>query len=124
MLDAGRISMAKVVLAAALLMGMSRGPGIVWTKPGDLRVVVVDRASVPIPGVTVTFSPAAQKALVTDSRGRVEFTGLVEGEYSLTFELSGFARMTLGPVGMRSSATENPRLPEFLIVMNPVMVVG
>src|SRR6476659_6436892 len=62
-LDAGRISMAQVVLAAVLLMGMSRGPGIVWTKPGDLRVVVVDRDSVPIPGVTVTLSPALQKPL-------------------------------------------------------------
>jgi len=116
--------MARVALAAVLLMGMSRGPAIIWTKPGDLRVVVVDRDSVPIPGVTVTLSPAAQKPLVTDSRGRVEFTGLGGGSYSLTFELSGFARTTLGPVEMRSSAQENPRLPEFLVVMNPIMWVG
>jgi Carboxypeptidase regulatory-like domain len=105
-------------------MGLSRGPDVVWTKPGELRVVVVDRDSVPVRGVTVTLHPAAQKPAVTDGRGRVEFTGLPGGEYSLIFELSGFARTTLGPVKMRRLQDENPHLPEFVVIMNPVMWVN
>jgi hypothetical protein len=115
-----------VAVAALLLTGMAKKGEIVWSKPGEIRLVVVDRESVPIPGVAVTLSKVgddqSQAIVISDKGGRASFSRVVPGEYVLRFELSGFARCSLGPFRMRSTSEEDPVLPEFVVMMNPIKV--
>jgi hypothetical protein len=120
--------MVRVAALALLIMGMSSGSAIVWTKPGELRVVVVDRDGKPIPGVTVGLKATADglphRAMISDPKGRAAFGGVSPGAYILTFELSGFAPSSIGPITMRAEERENPQLPEFVVMMNPVRWAG
>lgn len=119
---------ARVAGLALLLMGMAYQPTVVWTEPGELRVVVVDREGVPMPGVVVELfsvpDGGSHRAAVSNPKGRAGFGDVGPGEYILRFQLSGFAPCSIGPITMRSVETENPQLPEFVVTMNPIMWVG
>ena len=119
---------AKVAALTLLVMGMAQGSAVVWTKPGELRVAVVDRDQGPIPGVTVELVSVANerslRTVISDPKGRAGFSGVGPGEYVLRFQLSGFATCSIGPITMRAETEENPRLPEFVVMMNPIMWVG
>ena len=98
-----------------------------WTPPGEVAVIVLDRTNLkPVPGVTVTLAPSIPatppRILATDSSGLARFDGVAPGDHTLTFELSGFARMQVGPFRVGDETT-NPRIPEFVAVLNPVMWV-
>ena len=99
---------------------------VVWLDPGEVRVVVVGRDAMPLPGVTVYLirEPAheSQRIMVTDPKGRAGFAGVAAGDYSIRFELSGFVSCSIGPVRMRASRDQNPQLPEFVVMMNPEAV--
>ena len=127
-LGGGSIMVARVAAMALLIMGMSSGSAIVWTKPGELRMVVVDRDGKPIPGVSVelkaTTDGSPHRTMISDTKGRAAFGGVSPGAYILTFELSGFAPSSIGPITMRGEERENPQLPEFLVTMNPVRWAG
>ncbi|HEV3063139.1 MAG TPA: TonB-dependent receptor [Vicinamibacterales bacterium] len=85
-----------------------------WTAPlaaqgvqtGTIRGVVRDDQGLAIPGVTVTAaSPAMQlpRTATTDSTGGFTFPTLPPGDYTVTFEISGFAtvkRTTTVPLGL------------------------
>ena len=122
----GRAFSTIVVVAALLLTGMAKKGEIVWSKPGEIRLVVVDRESVPIPGTTVTLSKVgndqSQAVVISDKVGRASFSGVLPGDYVLRFELSGFVTCSLGPFRMRSTSEEDPVLPEFVVMMNPILV--
>jgi hypothetical protein len=116
---------ARVAALALLIMGMSPGSPIVWTNPGEIRVVVVDRDGLPVVGVTVELAAVAgpsRRIVVTDPKGRGSFDGVKAGDYVLRFELSGFATCSIGPITMRADRGENPELPEFLVMLNPIRV--
>jgi hypothetical protein len=116
--------MAKAVAVALLMLGMSGDTPVAWTKPGELRAVVVDRSGQPIPGVTATLRSGTEaiRTEVTDTKGSVAFVGLSPRDYTLTFEIAGFATSSIGPVRMRARESENPELPEFVVMMNPIRV--
>jgi hypothetical protein len=85
----------------------------------------VDRDSDPLPGVSVTLTRAGRQSgstCLTGPQGRVRFWKVKPGDYVIRFELSGFAAASIGPVTVTESTAENPRLPEFLVLLNPVMV--
>ena len=116
---------ARVAALALLIMGMSPGSPIVWTNPGEIRVVVVDRDGLPVVGVTVELtavSGPSRRIVVSDPKGRASFDGVKAGDYVLKFELSGFATCSIGPITMRADRDENPELPEFLVMLNPIRV--
>jgi hypothetical protein len=116
---------ARVAVLALLIMGMSPSLPIVWTNPGEIRVVIVDRDNLPIVGVTVELTAIAgpsRRIVVSDPKGRAGFDGVRAGDYVLKFELSGLATCSIGPITMRADRGENPALPEFLVMMNPIRV--
>jgi hypothetical protein len=104
---------------------MAQKPAVTWTKPGEIRVILIDREEAPIPGVTVTLVPndrhANPRVATANSKGRAGFVDVPPGEYTLRFQLSGFAECSVGPFSMKSSTAENPRLPEFIVMMNPLL---
>jgi hypothetical protein len=117
----------KVALLAVALLAMS-GPSTVWTEPGEIRVVVMEPDSTALPGVAVTLlagsKQEAERIAITDSNGRVKFSDVPVGEYTLRFQLSGFAECSIGPFTMRARREDNPWLPQFRLIMNPIMWAG
>ena len=118
--------MAQVAGLALLLLGMAQSSEIVWLKPGQLRATVIQRDGTPVPGVAVELNGgeagSAQRVAITDPKGHAGFDDVPAGEYTLTFQLSGFATCSIGPFTMRRIASENPELPAFVVMMNPVRV--
>jgi hypothetical protein len=111
------------------LFGVATPQNIIWTRPGEISAVVIQRDQSPLPGVTVTLSSVGagrserNRTQVTGMDGKIRFKDLEPGQYLLNFQLSGFADTAIGPVALRSRAQENPRLPEFLVMLNPIMWV-
>jgi hypothetical protein len=67
------------------------------SETGEIRGKVVDGEGVPIPGVTITAqSPNLQgtRSVYSDEKGNFKIPLLPVGKYSLTFELSGFEKLT------------------------------
>src|SRR6185295_13032686 len=121
-----RIRILVVAGLALVASAVSPADEIVWTPPGALRFVVVDRDMRPVAGVPVTATAVAtggpaEAMTITDAKGRAGFSGLSPREYVIRFDLSGFAPASIGPVRVKSSPEENPRLPEFLVVLNPIL---
>ena len=62
---------------------------------GNINGIVKDETDAVLPGVTVTISSPAmilpQKVTTTNERGFYRFPALTVGEYTVSFELSGFA---------------------------------
>jgi hypothetical protein len=118
----GSHRVATVAALAFLILGMAGGSTVVWTKPGELHARVIDRDGQPVSGVTVTLRTPERvlDTKISDSKGRVEFVGLNAGDYTLGFEISGFASSSIGPVRLRARPAENPELPEFVVMLNPV----
>ncbi len=69
--------------------------------PGALRGVVYASydPGLPLAGVTVTIlDPSNDRSTTTTNiNGEFEFTGLMEGNYTVYFELDGFKPMEMGP---------------------------
>src|SRR3954468_9494571 len=66
-------------------------------QTGTIRGIVHDDQGLAVPGVTVTTaSPALQvpRSVTTDSDGAYAFPNLPPGDYTVTFELSGFSTIT------------------------------
>ena len=78
------------VLAVAALYGSASAQ----IEQGRLTGIVSDEQGAVLPGVTVTAtSPAliGSQAAVTEADGRFRFPSLPPGQYTLTYELSGFS---------------------------------
>jgi hypothetical protein len=105
-----------VAAAAALLLAYASSGFAQGVQTGTVRGTVKDTQGLPMPGVTVTVtSPALQgsRTVVTDAEGAFTLAALPAGDYTLAFELSGFApvsRTTTVPVGstVQQSVTLSP----------------
>jgi hypothetical protein len=126
-LGAGRSIPVKAAFLALAILAMSDSP-VVWTAPGEIRVVVVDRDAAALPGVAVTLLAGSrqepERVTITDSKGHASFSDVPVGEYTLRFQISGAAECSIGPFTMRAGPHDNPWLPEFRVVMNPIRWVG
>ena len=77
---------ALIVGATAIviaLVGAVKTSEVKWTKPGEIKIVVVDRDSEPVPGATVVLSDSAgghQRSVITDANGRAGFSGVSRGD--------------------------------------------
>ncbi|HJZ75378.1 MAG TPA: carboxypeptidase regulatory-like domain-containing protein [Vicinamibacterales bacterium] len=102
---------AMTALLVLVISGTGFGQGV---QTGLIRGVVKDAQGLLVPGVTVTAtSPSLQgpRVAVTDGEGAFSLAALPAGDYTMTFELSGFAtvaRKAAVPVG--STAVENVTL--------------
>src|SRR5689334_5686977 len=91
---------------AALLCAWASVLAAQGVQTGTIRGIVHDEQGLAVPGVTVSVtSPALQspRSNVSDSNGAYAFPNLPPGDYTVTFELSGFApitRKTTVPLGL------------------------
>src|SRR5437773_122641 len=97
--ETGGRHMKRCILFASLLC-VSANPAVsqtVSSTAGAVNGTVSASTKAVLPGVTVTLSgPAVMGApvTVTDQSGLFRFSSLSPGDYTLTFELSGFATST------------------------------
>jgi len=83
--------------AAVLVLGLSGAGFAQGVQTGAIRGVVRDAQNLVVPGVTVTAtSPALQgpRIAVTDTNGAFSVAALPAGDYTITYELSGFTTST------------------------------
>ena len=90
---------------------------------GGVQGTIEDSEGRPIPGVTVTLrsisgSGFQPQVRVTPASGGVSFTGLAQGTYTFTCELSGFFTTTVSGVPVELKR-EGPRLPGAIAVTLP-----
>ncbi|UCC40138.1 MAG: TonB-dependent receptor [Candidatus Aminicenantes bacterium] len=81
------------IVAACLLLASS----LFASETGEIKGRVTDEEGISLPGVTVTAkSPSLQgiRNSITDENGSFLFPLLPIGKYSLTYELSGFEKVT------------------------------
>ena len=89
--------MTRLLLAAMIAALASGRPAGAQTATGTISGHVVDAQNLSIPGVTVTVvSPNLQgsRTAVTSSNGDYILPLLPPGPYTITFELSGFGKVT------------------------------
>jgi hypothetical protein len=91
----------RLLLALIMLVAVATGAFAQGNPTGVIRGTVADAGALPLPGVTVTAaSPAVQgtKVVVTSANGDFMIPFLPPGEYTVTFELAGFApqKQTIG----------------------------
>ncbi len=92
------------ILMMVVLAAVAATPAFAQLGQGRLTGTVTDSQGAVLPGVTVTAkSPAliGTQVSVTEADGNYRFPSLPSGEYSLTFELSGF--QTLNREGIKVS---------------------
>ena len=96
-----RISISKLgrCLAAAgwvaLALAVSSSPLGAQQLTGNLYGYVEDEQGGRLPGVTVTLSGiGAPRSQTTDARGEYRFISLDPGNYTLTYDLQGFSKVT------------------------------
>ena len=82
---------AALVVAALALAPVATAQQLTGNVYGN----VADEQGGRLPGVTVTLAgPGAPKTQTSDARGEYRFLNLSPGEYTLTYELQGFAKVT------------------------------
>ena len=84
------------LLVAVALLAVAGG-ATAQTTNGTLSGHVADQQGLALPGVTINAtSPSLQgvRSVVTSDNGDYAMVGLPAGEYTLSFDLSGFERVT------------------------------
>jgi outer membrane receptor protein involved in Fe transport len=86
--------MRKLLIALVLLTGFQVSAVAQGVQTGTIRGTVQDQQGLAMPGVTVTAtSPALQgpRTTVTEAEGNYTLAALPAGQYTVTFELTGFS---------------------------------
>ena len=86
------LRIAVIAVAGILGLGMAYAQS---TNSGDIRGTVTDSSGALLPGVTVTVTnnnTGVTKTLVTNGAGLYDTSSIVVGNYSVTFERTGFAK--------------------------------
>jgi hypothetical protein len=82
-------------------------------RAGQLIVHLVDALAAPIPEVSVVIAAKGRqpKQVLSDARGRVVFSELKDGSYTVTAKLAGFAEATASLVRVRRSCLAALTMP-------------
>src|SRR5215510_12981514 len=97
--------LARTFALAAVIAAWATSLAAQGVQTGTIRGSVHDEQGLAVPGVTVAVSsPALQnpRTAISDASGGYVFPNLPPGEYTIPFELSGFAsirRVTTVPLG-------------------------
>src|SRR4029079_17271299 len=92
--DSMRMFRACLVLLA-LFVGLPASAQVVTSSTGAINGVVTDTSKAVLPGVTITAQSAQMmgtRETVSDEQGRFQFAAIPRGEYTLTFDLTGFSK--------------------------------
>jgi hypothetical protein len=121
-------AIALALAPSAPLSAAESSAAIRWCPPGVVVVNVVNRDLAPVPGAAVTLrradapSGAAPTASATaNAGGHVEFRDVPAGTYVVRVERAGFLTIDVGPAEVDVKTPPSVRLPEILVVVNPVM---
>jgi carboxypeptidase family protein len=97
-----------VVLAWLLLLPMAARSAAQSLQVGTIEGKVIDQSGGIVPGVTVTLtSPIllSPRSSVTDSAGAYTFASLPLGDYTVSFELSGFKKVARSGLTVTAART-------------------
>ena len=103
-----RGSIVVVVLAWVLLLPMAARSAAQSLQVGAIEGKVIDQSGAIAPGVTVTLtSPIllSPRSGVTDSGGAYNFASLPLGDYTVSFELSGFKKVARSGLTVTAART-------------------
>jgi hypothetical protein len=117
----------KWLVFVALAMLASAGPAAAQsTESGRITGTVKDHQGGLVPGATVTLSgPSRLSTFVTTTDGTYRFLDVLPGEYQLTVELAGFAKVTRTGIQMNVGATiEMPIALQLATIEQEVTVSG
>ena len=118
-----------VVSGLALLAAApDNSAGIRWAPPGVVVVDVINRDFGKIPGAAVSIrrvdaAPDAPplRSATTNAGGHAEFRDVPAGAYVVHVERAGSLPASVGPAEVDSKTPPSTRLPEILVVLNPVL---
>jgi len=118
---------SRTLIAMLMVLAVAAGAWAQGNPTGAIRGAVTDPDGLALPGVTVTVtSPALQGArtVVTSANGDFNIPFLPPGEYTVTFELQGFAvqKQTIG-VAMAETQPMQTKLA-LATVTETVTVIG
>ena len=104
--------MVGMLLCLGMVLISSAAAQTVTATTGAVNGIVTDSTKAVVPGVTVSLSgPSLMTArtAITDQAGAYRFSAVPTGDYTLTFELSGFATLVREGihVGLGFTATVN-----------------
>jgi len=78
----------------AVVLALLCAPASAWGQStGNVSGSVSDQTGARLPGVRMTIQGLAERVTQTDAAGDFSFTGLREGDYEISAELSGFERV-------------------------------
>ena len=99
-----------------------------WAPPGVVVVDVVNRDLAGLPGAAVALRRADAppeappvRSATTNAGGRAEFRDVPAGAYVVRVERAGSLPASVGPAEVDTKTPPTTRLPEILVVLNPVM---
>jgi hypothetical protein len=117
------VRLLSVLLALALLPV----PGIERSRPRmAVSVVAVTPGHDPIPGVTVSLCPEGKEQgcvyRSTGPYGGIRFDDIAPARYTVRAEAAGFLPTTVGPLRFDEVSRGRMRIPDLVLLMNPVTV--
>ncbi|MGE5717886.1 MAG: TonB-dependent receptor, partial [Acidobacteriota bacterium] len=110
-----------------LVLALCAAPAAVAQTTGDLEGTVIDQNGAPLPGVSVELrSPQLQgtRTAVTDAAGRYRFPVLAPGVYSVTAQLSGFAKVERAGLKVSLGATTTIPIPMSISLKEEIVVTS
>jgi hypothetical protein len=125
--------MRTTLLLAGLLLALRAAPALAdphapdLVPPREIHVVVMEPGGKVLPGATVSLLTSDQKPQPTDRSlieagrlrisgqdGRAVFTSLFAGDYTLSIEMHGALKQTIGPIRIGQKCF---RLPELRVIL-------
>jgi len=112
-----------ILLAVALLPV----PGIERSHPRmAVSVIAVTPGHDPIPGVTISLCPEGKtEGCIYRSSGPyggIRFDDIAPARYTVRAEAAGFLPTTVGPLKFDEVSRGHLRIPDLVLLMNPVTV--
>src|SRR3954462_10862557 len=99
-----RLMSWKMVCLIAVLMTAIALPARAQEQTGVITGRAVDASGATLPGVTVSVTSTnligGARTAVTDTNGTYRFTLLPGGQYTVTFDLTGFAKLNVEGVDL------------------------
>ena len=117
------VKLLSVLLAVALLPV----PGMERSKPHmAVSVIAVTPGHDPIPGVTISLCPEGRtEGCIYRSSGpygSIRFDDIAPARYTVKAEAAGFLPTMVGPLKFDVVSRGKMRIPDLVLLMNPVAV--
>src|SRR5664279_3973259 len=119
--------LSRCLFSVSLVLILCCSGAVLAQTTGDLDGTVLDQSGAPLPGVSVELrSPQLQgsRTAVTDTAGRFRFPVLGPGVYSVSAQLSGFAKVERSNLRVALGATTTVPILMALSVKSEIVVTS